>query len=193
MGDVKGPPMDKTAGGIRMKTVFPFSRVFAVASLLVAATMASPGSLRGFMLPYEPTGQDFKDMAAMGATLVRYQMTRNTRGFDESRHLDFAAYRDWLEGRLAKLDEILAWGERCCIEVVVDMHYTPGGVEKRGLRINYRRDCIDLFREYGWDWTYHAFRESPCWDVEKEGPDIKHMVPSADTPRKQALLEGLNR
>lgn len=137
MGDVKGPPMDKTAGGIRMKTVFPFSRVFAVASLLVAA---SPGSLRGFMLPYEPTEQDFKDMAAMGATLVRYQMTRNTRGFDESRHLDFAAYR-----------------------------------------------------EYGWDWTYHAFRESPCWDAEKEGPDIKHMVPSADTPRKQALLEGLNR
>ena len=319
--------------------------------------MASPGSLRGFMLPHEPTEQDFKDMAAMGATLVRYQMTRNTRGFDESRHLDFAAYRDWLEGRLAKLDEILAWGERCCIEVVVDMHYTPGGVEKRGLRINYRqdcldefveswrviaarfkgrrgiygydlvneprhrdgiiadywevqrlaaeaireidpgatiivesnggsqpdsyaylsplamdnvvyqvhlynpgeytfqgvfsqgaknsfkgwpnpeegwnrewiannlrpvrefqrrhgarifvgefsaaawvpgaenylRDCIDLFREYGWDWTYHAFRESPCWDVEKEGPDINHMVPCADTPRKQALLEGLNR
>ena len=93
--------------------------------------MASPGSLRGFMLPHEPTEQDFKDMAAMGATLVRYQMTRNTRGFDESRHLDFAAYRGWLEGRLAKLDEILAWGELYGIEVVVDMHYTPGGVGPR--------------------------------------------------------------
>jgi hypothetical protein len=23
----------------------------------------------------------------------------------------------------------------------------------------YLRDCIDLFEEYGWDWTYHAYRE----------------------------------
>jgi hypothetical protein len=24
---------------------------------------------------------------------------------------------------------------------------------------NWLRDCIDLFEEYGWDWTYHAYRE----------------------------------
>ncbi|MCE5216756.1 glycoside hydrolase family 5 protein, partial [bacterium] len=24
--------------------------------------------------------------------------------------------------------------------------------------LNYLRDCIDLFEEHGWDWTYHAFR-----------------------------------
>jgi len=27
-------------------------------------------------------------------------------------------------------------------------------------------DYIDLFEEYGWDWTYHAFREAPMWDME---------------------------
>ena len=43
------------------------------------------------------------------------------------------------------------------------------------------------------DWTYHAFRESPVWDVEKVGPRIPEMVPAAeDTPRKKALLDGLN-
>ncbi len=58
---------------------------------------------------------------------------------------------------------------------------------------NYLRDCIELFGEYGWDWTYHAFREWKGWSVEHEGPDIKHMVPAADTPRKRVLLEGFTR
>ena len=59
---------------------------------------------------------------------------------------------------------------------------------------NYLRDCIALFEEFGWDWTYHAFRESPVWDVEKVGGSIPEMVPAeSDTPRKRALLEGLGR
>ena len=65
---------------------------------------------------------------------------------------------------------------------------------------NYLRDCIDLFEEYGWDWTYHAFRESPIWDVDKvvpEGvaePRSGDMVPAtSDTPRKRALLDGFAR
>jgi len=55
---------------------------------------------------------------------------------------------------------------------------------------NYLRDCIAVFEEYGWDWSYHAFREWSGWSVEHEGPDISHMVPSADNPRKRALLDG---
>ena len=56
---------------------------------------------------------------------------------------------------------------------------------------NYLRDCIGLFEEYGWDWTYHAFREWAGWSVEHEGPDPKHLVPAEDTPRKRVLLDGL--
>ena len=57
---------------------------------------------------------------------------------------------------------------------------------------NYIADCISLFEEYGWDWSYHAFREWPGWSVETtsdkpEGP----FVPSLDNPRKAALLKGL--
>ncbi len=54
----------------------------------------------------------------------------------------------------------------------------------------YLRDCIALFNEYGWDWTYHAFRESPVWDVEKAGSRFSEMAPAADTPRRRALLQG---
>ena len=55
------------------------------------------------------------------------------------------------------------------------------------------RDILSVFGEYGWDWTYHAFREWRGWSVEHEGPDIGHMVPSADNPRKRALLEVFGR
>ena len=59
---------------------------------------------------------------------------------------------------------------------------------------NYLRDCIDLFAEYGWDWTYHAFRESPVWDVDKECLDDGSIVPAkTDTPRKRVLIEGLKK
>lgn len=59
---------------------------------------------------------------------------------------------------------------------------------------NYLQDCISLFGEYGWDWTYHAFREWNAWSVEHEParPGSGHgpLLPSADNPRKRALLEG---
>ena len=68
--------------------------------------------------------------------------------------------------------------------------WAPGAEE-------YLRDCIDLFEEYGWDWTYHAFREWDGWSVEKEWKGMENgrdvFVPSADNPRKRALLEGFAR
>jgi hypothetical protein len=31
---------------------------------------------------------------------------------------------------------------------------------------NYYRDLLSLFEEYGWSWTFHAFRESDAFDTE---------------------------
>ncbi|MBR3084817.1 MAG: cellulase family glycosylhydrolase, partial [Kiritimatiellae bacterium] len=63
--------------------------------------------------------------------------------------------------------------------------YAPGAE-------NYLRDCIELFEEYGWDWTYHAFREAPVWDVDMEGADIGGLAPAAsETPRRRVLLDAL--
>ena len=58
---------------------------------------------------------------------------------------------------------------------------------------NYLRDAISLFEEYGWDWSYHAFREWAGWSVEHEAQDEKNIRPSADNPRKRALLDGFRR
>ncbi len=63
--------------------------------------------------------------------------------------------------------------------------YAPGA-EK------YLRDLCELFEEYGWDWTYHAFREAHCWSVEYEGPSYFELVPAKGlTPRAEVLLEFL--
>jgi hypothetical protein len=52
----------------------------------------------------------------------------------------------------------------------------------------YLRDCIDLFEEYGWDWSYHAYREWDGWSVE-HGSDPENHQPTAEpTDRKQLLL-----
>lgn len=32
---------------------------------------------------------------------------------------------------------------------------------------NYVESAIDTFEKYGWDWTYHAFRESSVWSPEQ--------------------------
>jgi len=53
----------------------------------------------------------------------------------------------------------------------------------------YLRDVIDLFEQYGWDWSYHAFREWDGWSVE-HGPDRSDQRPtSTPTKRMQLLLD----
>lgn len=52
----------------------------------------------------------------------------------------------------------------------------------------YLEDAISLFEEYGWNWTYHAFREWDFWSVE-HSDDISDTAPTnRDTDRKKVLL-----
>ncbi|MBM3475052.1 MAG: glycoside hydrolase family 5 protein [Armatimonadetes bacterium] len=61
------------------------------------------------------------------------------------------------------------------------IRWAPGAAD-------YLRDCIELFEEYGWDWTYHAYREWDGWSVE-HGPNRDDRQPTAEpTDRKQLLL-----
>jgi aryl-phospho-beta-D-glucosidase BglC (GH1 family) len=47
---------------------------------------------------------------------------------------------------------------------------------------NYLRDCIEIFEEWNWDWTYHAFREWHGWSVEhsnKKGDEHPSITPNS--------------
>ncbi len=52
---------------------------------------------------------------------------------------------------------------------------------------DYLRDCIEVFEEYGWDWTYHAYREWDGWSVE-HGSDRTSRDPAPMPTDRQKLL-----
>ncbi len=58
---------------------------------------------------------------------------------------------------------------------------------------HYLRDAIDLFEEYGWDWSYHAFREWDGWSVEHGGDRADRRPTDTPTPRMQLLLRWFAR
>ncbi len=51
----------------------------------------------------------------------------------------------------------------------------------------YLKDCIELFEEFNWDWSYHAFREWSGWSVE-HGPDKADTAPSKTQTSREKLL-----
>ena len=53
----------------------------------------------------------------------------------------------------------------------------------------YLRDVIDIYEKYGWDWSYHAFREWTGWSVEHSN-DQADEQPTATPNDRQKLLRG---
>ena len=61
------------------------------------------------------------------------------------------------------------------------IRWAPGAAD-------YLSDCIDLFEEYDWDWTYHAYREWDGWSVEHGSDSQNHQPTEEATDRKRLLL-----
>jgi hypothetical protein len=51
----------------------------------------------------------------------------------------------------------------------------------------YLRDCIEIFEERGWDWSYHAFREWSGWSVEHSN-EANDSQPTPEPNDRQNLL-----
>ena len=51
----------------------------------------------------------------------------------------------------------------------------------------YLNDVIEIFEEYGWDWTYHAFREWSGWSVEHT-EDRSNNSPATEPTERELLL-----
>lgn len=66
------------------------------------------------------------------------------------------------------------------------IRWAPGAAQ-------YISDCIDIFEEYGWDWSYHAFREWDGWSVEHSNDRNDHTMTTPPTDRKQVLLKWLKK
>lgn len=60
--------------------------------------------------------------------------------------------------------------------------YAPGADK-------YIENLCELFEEYDWDWTYHAFRESHCWSFEHEGASFYELKRAKTKTKRQEILE----
>lgn len=63
------------------------------------------------------------------------------------------------------------------------IRWAPGAAQ-------YLSDCISIFEEYGWDWTYHAFREWSGWSVEHANlpADRNHAVLAKEMTDREKVL-----
>lgn len=147
----------------------------ATVGALFCLVQTASGAMRGFMSPSrEMTEQDFKDLQSRGATLLRYQM----RGAPCPANGQYSGafrrdYLRWLDKKLDHLEQILAWGVKYGISVVVDNHAVPGGkytaeesekkIGGRGLahydKIFYEDDFQELFLDA---WRIVALRFKGC-------------------------------
>jgi len=57
----------------------------------------------------------------------------------------------------------------------------------------YLRDAIDVFEEFGWDWSYHAFREWHGWNVEIGSTKEITTPTTQPTDRQRILLEAFSK
>lgn len=80
----------------------------------------------------------------------------------------------------------LKYGARIYVGEFSAVRWAPGADR-------YLEDCISIFEEYGWDWSYHAFREWSGWSVEhSEDSRVTGRV-DGETARKKVLLKYFKR
>lgn len=71
-------------------------------------------------------------------------------------------------------------GEFSCVR------WAPNGSATR-----YVSDCLALFKQFGWSWSYHEFRGWPGWDPEIASENSSNTVRSWDAPINTLLLKEL--
>ena len=78
------------------------------------------------------------------------------------------------------------YGAKIYIGEFSAVRYAPGAAQ-------YLEELISIFEEYGWDWTYHAFREWNGWSVEHTENPQDNEPAQTDTARKKVLLKYFKR
>lgn len=90
----------------------------------------------------------------------------------------------WSEGGVERIEKELApaieFQKKHGVQIYVGefgvARWAPGAAR-------YLQDCLTVFEKYGWDWTYHSYREFGAWELDiggtKEKP-IRHKAKFTD-------------
>jgi len=103
---------------------------------------------------------------------------------------DEIAGKQWNKGMLEKeMAPVIEFQKKYHVPIYVGefgvARWAPGAEQWLG-------DAISIFEKYGWDWSYHAFREYEGWDAEI-GPDPADKRRIKTTPRRAVLLDAMKR
>ena len=105
-----------------------------LAALCATAGFADNVRYRGVMSPVIPVEADFRDLAAMGGNLMRFQMNGNgvTRPAKvETKDEKLAWFDTWIAAKLDLLERnLIPWARQYGVKLVVDMHDSPGGRDR---------------------------------------------------------------
>lgn len=145
--------------------------------------------------------EGFKDLDPVDVTNIIYQV----HFYSPHAFTHQGVYEEWMPTQYPSIIQGIEWNKdqiRTSLQPVRDfqlaynvhiyvgefsaIRWAPGAVD-------YLRDCIDVFESYGWDWTYHAYREWDGWSIE-HGSDPKDKTPTQDpTDRKKLLLDWFSK
>jgi len=93
--------------------------------------------------------------------------------------------RDMLRKNLQPvIDFQKKYGVRIYVGEFSAIRWAPGAAK-------YMEDCLAIFEENHWDWSYHAFREWSGWSVEHSNDPLDKKPTTTDSDRKVVLLKYL--
>ena len=96
----------------------------------------------------------------------------------------------WNIDRLrAELAPVQQFGQRHGVEIYVGEFGAPRWAPSGG-RERYLADLLALFNEWGWSWTYHAWREWQGWDAEMS-PNERVFHRSTSEPAFRVIRDAL--
>ncbi len=145
--------------------------------------------LRGAMVAPTVTAQDLRDLAALGANHIRWQLT--WAGFPKS-PADTATpeqYRTWLRHALWQAKALMPVCDSLGLHVLIDLHTLPGGQAMNGSTYLGHQ----LFRNPVWQEVFRqcwvdipiAFRHEPAvwgYDLANEPDDFSTGTPARSWP-----------
>jgi hypothetical protein len=134
--------------------------------------------LRGAMIGTNLKEQDFRDLAAMGANHVRWQLLWNGFPHSSADNGDLAAYDVWLESALKKLDETLPLCRELGLHVLVDLHTPPGGRNpEKECNLFHEKRFQDSFMTW-WEKIARRYKdEKIIWGYDLVNEPVEGTVP----------------
>lgn len=144
--------------------------------------------LRGAMIPTRATPQDLRDLAALGANHVRWQLTWDSFPTSPADTASVQQYEDWLEKTLAHVDTLLPLCHELGLRVLIDLHTPPGGVTPRQAMRMFTEKQFQASLVESWERIARRYKDSPAiWGYDLLNEPMEGIVaPGLSTWRELA-------